>query len=170
VIGAASPSAAWASAPSADGLDRTLQRGSHRRSNLCCQSARKGGLPHKGLPSQVDVDGPGLAPWAKFRRTMGDASSEPGYARDQEQPRPDDDDSDGPCDALTGRCETFDGDSCRHDSHRVQVHDPDNEEDRRQAGTAAAAVEARRRPCRQAVPASAGNVRPRPGTSLQQAR
>jgi len=27
-------------------------------------------------------------------------------------------------DALTGRCETFDSDGCRHDSHRAKVHDP----------------------------------------------
>jgi hypothetical protein len=33
--------------------------------------------------------------------------------------------------ALTGRCETFDCDVCRHYSHRAQVHDPDDEEDRR---------------------------------------
>jgi hypothetical protein len=62
---------------------------------------------------------------------MRDASSEPGCSRDQEQPSPDDDGSDGPRDALTGRCETFDGDGCRHDSHCAQVHDPDDEEDRR---------------------------------------
>ena len=60
-----------------------------------------------------------------------DPSSEPGCSRDQEQPRPDDDGSDGSRDALTGRCETFDGDGCRHDSHRAQVHDPDDEEDHR---------------------------------------
>src|SRR5216117_1345970 len=70
------------------------------------------------------------------------ASSEPGCSRDQKQPCPDDDGSDGSRDALTGRCETFDGDGCRHDSHRAQVHDPDDEEDRCQAGTAVAAVEA----------------------------
>ncbi|HEX2236785.1 MAG TPA: hypothetical protein VHJ19_00115 [Gammaproteobacteria bacterium] len=57
-------------------------------------------------------------------------------------------------------------DGCRHDSHRAQVHDPDDEEDRRQAGTALAAVKVKA----QAVPASAGNVRPRPGASRQQAR
>ena len=44
---------------------------------------------------------------------MRDASSEPGCSRDQEQPCPDDDGSNGSCDALTGRCETFDGDGCR---------------------------------------------------------
>src|SRR5438876_9443717 len=52
------------------------------------------------------------------------ASSEPGCSRD----------------ALTGRCETFDGDGCRHDSHRAKVHDPDDQEDRHQTGTAVAAA------------------------------
>src|SRR3712207_1259263 len=87
-------------------------------------------------------DGPRPSRWAKFRRTMRDASSEPGCSRDQEQPCPDDDGSDGSRDALTGQCETFDGDRCRHNSHRAQVHDPDDEEDGHQAGTAVAAVEA----------------------------
>jgi hypothetical protein len=73
---------------------------------------------------------------------MRDALSEPGCSGDQEQPCSDDDGSDGSRDALTGRCETFGGDGCHHDSHRAQVHDPDDEEDRRQAGTAVAAVEA----------------------------
>src|SRR5216117_2576985 len=70
------------------------------------------------------------------------ASSEPGCSRDQKQPCPDDDGPDGSRDALTGRCETFDGDGCRHDSHRAKVHDPDDQEDRDQTGTALAAVEA----------------------------
>ena len=65
---------------------------------------------------------------------MRDASSEPGCSRDQEQACPDDDGADGSRDALTGRCETFNGDGCRHDSHREQVHDPNDEEDRRQTG------------------------------------
>ena len=73
---------------------------------------------------------------------MQDASFEPGCSRDQEQPCPDDDGSDASRDALTGCCETFDGDGCRHDSHRAQVRDPDDEEDRRQPGAAVAAVEA----------------------------
>ena len=54
-----------------------------------------------------------------------DASSEPGCSRDQKQPCPDDDGPGGSRDALTGRCETFDGDGCRHDSHRAKVHDPE---------------------------------------------
>jgi hypothetical protein len=74
---------------------------------------------------------PGLARWAKFRRTMPDASSEAGCSRDQKQPYPGGNGSDGSRDALTGRCETFDSDGCRHDSHRAQVHDPDDEDDRR---------------------------------------
>src|SRR5713226_8991439 len=80
--------------------------------------------------------------WAKFRRTLRDASSEPGCSRDQEQPCPDDDGSDGSRDALTGRCETFDGDGCRDDSHRAEVHDPDDQKDRDQTDAALAAVEA----------------------------
>ena len=67
-------------------------------------------------------------------------SPEPGCSRDQEQSCPDDEGSDGSRDALTSRCETFASDGCRHDSHRAQVHDPDDEEDRHQTGTAAAAV------------------------------
>src|SRR6266481_6862827 len=69
-----------------------------------------------------------------------DASSEPGCSRDQKQPCPDDDGSDGSRDALTSRCETFDGDGCRHDSHGAKVHDPETQEDRRQTGTAVDAV------------------------------
>ena len=84
-------------------------------------------LPREGLPSQVDADDPRLARWAKFRRTMRDASSEPGCSRDQEQPHPDDDSSDGSCDLLTGRCETFGRDGCGRDRHRTQIHDPDDE-------------------------------------------
>jgi hypothetical protein len=82
------------------------------------------------------------------RRTVGevrvpaaDASSEPGCSRDQKQPCPDDDDADGSRDALTRRCETFNVDGCRHDSHRAKVHDPNDQEDRRQTGTAVAALE-----------------------------
>src|SRR5260221_9160235 len=84
---------------------------------------------------------PGYDGWAKGRRDMRDASSEPDRSRDDEQSCPDDDSSDGSGDARTGRCETFDGDGCRHDSHGAQVHDADDEEDRDQAGTAVAAVE-----------------------------
>ena len=71
-----------------------------------------------------------------------DASSEPGCSRDQKQPCPDDDGPDGSRDALTSRCETFDGDGCRHGSHHAQVHDPDDQEDRRRTGAAVAAVKA----------------------------
>src|SRR5205823_8740743 len=63
-------------------------------------------------------------------------------ARDQKQPCPDGAGPGGSRDALAGRCETLDGDGCRHDSHRAKVHDPDDQEDRHQTGTAAAAVEA----------------------------
>jgi hypothetical protein len=71
-----------------------------------------------------------------------DASSEPGCSRDQKQPCPDHDGPGGSRDALTGRCETFDGDGCRHNSHRAKVHDPDDQEDRHETDTAVGAVEA----------------------------
>ena len=76
-----------------------------------------------------------------FAFHLRDASSEPGGSRDQKQPYPDDDGSDGVCDALTNRGETLDGDGYRHDRHRAKVHDPDAQEDRHQTGTAVAAVE-----------------------------
>jgi hypothetical protein len=47
-----------------------------------------------------------------------------------------------PGDALTGRCETLDGDDCRQDSHRAKVDDPDDAEDRHRTETALTAVEA----------------------------
>src|SRR5438876_11489875 len=71
-----------------------------------------------------------------------DASSEPGCSRDQKQPCPDDDGPDGLREARTGRCETFDGDGCRHDGHRAKVHDPDDQKDRYETEAALAAVEA----------------------------
>src|ERR671910_3038529 len=91
---------------------------------------------------------------AEFRRTLWNASSEPGRPRDQEQPRPDGDGSDGSRDAPTGRSETLDGNGCCYDSHRAQVHDPDDEEDRHQAATAEAAMEAEA----QAVPPGRAGV------------
>src|SRR5512132_203767 len=81
-------------------------------------------------------------PGSTTRPHDADASTEPGWSRDQKQPCPDGDDPDGSRHALTGRCETFDGDGCRHDSHRAKVHDPDDQEDRHQTETAVAAVEA----------------------------
>src|SRR5512132_3875528 len=77
-------------------------------------------------------------PGSTTRPHDADASSEPGCSRDQKQPCPDDDGPDGSGDALTGRCETLDGDGCRHDSHRAKVHDPDDQEDRHQTETAVA--------------------------------
>ena len=47
-----------------------------------------------------------------------DASSEPGCSRDQKQPCPNGDGSGNSRDALTGRCETFDGDGRRHDEYK----------------------------------------------------
>jgi hypothetical protein len=75
-----------------------------------------------------------------------DASSERRCSRDQKQPCTDSHDPEGSRDALTGRRETFDGDGCRHDSHRAQFHHPDDEEDRRQADAALAAVETEAQP------------------------
>lgn len=54
-----------------------------------------------------------------------DASSESDCSRDQKQTCRDRDDSDGSRDALTSRCQSFDGNGYRHDSHRPNVHDPD---------------------------------------------
>jgi len=75
-------------------------------------------------------------------RHDADASSEHGCSRDQKQPCRDDDGPGDSRDALTGRCETLDGNGCRHDSHRAKVHDPDDQEDCDQADTAVSAVEA----------------------------
>ena len=69
-------------------------------------------------------------------------SSEPGRSRDQKQPCPDNHGPGGSRDAHTGRRETFDGDGCRNQSHRAKVHDPDDQEDHDQTGTALGAVEA----------------------------
>jgi 2'-5' RNA ligase superfamily len=57
-------------------------------------------------------------------------SSEPGCSRDQKQSCPDGDGPGSSRDALTGRRQTFDGDGCRHDSHRAKVHDADDQKDR----------------------------------------
>jgi hypothetical protein len=69
-------------------------------------------------------------------------SSKARGSRDQKQPCPDDNGPDGARDVLTGRCETFGRDGCRHDRHRAKVHDPDDQENCYQTGTAVAAVEA----------------------------
>ena len=76
------------------------------------------------------VDGSVLGRTHSASSTLRDASSESGCSPDQKQPCPYDE---GPMarDALTGRCETFDGDGCHYDSHHARVHDPDDEEDRR---------------------------------------
>src|SRR5215472_12355499 len=68
-------------------------------------------------------------------------SAEPDCSRDQNQPCPDSTRPDGSRDALAGWCETFDGDCRRHDGHRAKVHDPDDQEDHHQTGTALAAME-----------------------------
>src|ERR1039458_6417780 len=71
-----------------------------------------------------------------------DASSENGCLSDQKQSYTDKDSPDDSRNALSAWCETFDGYGCRHDSHRAQIHDPDDKEDRHQASTAEAAIEA----------------------------
>ena len=90
--------------------------------------------PDQPRPFPIGRDPRGWASPRSQARTVGevqvhdaDASSEPGCSRDQKQPCPDDDGPDGSRDALTGRCETFDGDGCTHDSHRAKVHDPDDQ-------------------------------------------
>jgi hypothetical protein len=57
------------------------------------------------------------------------ASSETGCSRDQKQSCPDSNGADGSRDALTGWCETFDGNGCSHDSHHAKVHNSHNKED-----------------------------------------
>src|SRR5262245_14585467 len=60
----------------------------------------------------------------------------------RKKPCLDDDGPDGARDALTGRCETFDGDGCHHESYRAEIPDPDDHEERHPTETAVAAVEA----------------------------
>jgi hypothetical protein len=61
-------------------------------------------------------------------------------SHNQEQSCADDDNSDGSRNALTSRGETLHRDCCRHHSHHAQIHNSDDEENRRHAGTAVAAV------------------------------
>src|SRR3989475_12825282 len=69
-------------------------------------------------------------------------SPEPGCSRDQKQPCAQRDGPGDSRDPLTGRGKTFDGDGGRDDSHRENVHDPDDQEDGHQTDAALAAVEA----------------------------
>lgn len=69
-----------------------------------------------------------------------EASSEPGSPDEQKQSCPNADGPDDSCDALPGRCETFDRYGCRHDGHRAKIHDADDEEDRHRTCAALAAV------------------------------
>lgn len=89
-------------------------------------------MPDQPRPFPIGRDRRGWISLRSQARTVGevqvhyaDASSERGCSRNQKQPCPNDDGPDGLRDALTGRCETFDADGCRHDSHRAKVHDPD---------------------------------------------
>ena len=84
------------------------------------------------------------------------ALSEPGCCpRKQEQPYPDHDNPDSSRDALAVRCEPFGSNCCRDKSHHSQIHDPDDEEDRRKASAAVSAVEAETQP----VPPGRGSIR-----------
>jgi hypothetical protein len=74
------------------------------------------------------------------------AGSGRGCSRDQKQPCPDADRPDGPRDTLTGGCEALDADGNRHHSHRSQIHDSNDEQDRHRPGTAVAAMEAEPQP------------------------
>ena len=70
-------------------------------------------------------------------------SSKARCSRDQKQPRHNDSNPKGTRDGLSGRCDTLDGDGCRHDSHRAKVHNPDDKKDRHQTSTALGAVESK---------------------------
>jgi len=98
-------------------------------------------LPRCGLGARTRgnlcTDGSTTRAWCPGRRHH----PSPGARAIRNNPAPTTTGPDGSRDALTGRCETFDGDGCRHDSHRAKVHDPDDQEDRHQTGTAVAAVE-----------------------------
>src|ERR1700681_2945619 len=81
------------------------------------------GKQHKTEPASTD-----RFPVRSWRLVVGrasscfydaDASSELGCSRYPKQPCPDKNEPDGSRASLTSRCETFEGDSCRHDSHRA---------------------------------------------------
>ena len=63
-----------------------------------------------------------------------------GRLRDQEQASPDDDDSDDARDALCAWSEALQSNGGGRGSHRAQIHDPENQEDCRQAAAAMDAV------------------------------
>jgi len=75
-----------------------------------------------------------------------------GRSRDQKQTCPDDDGPDGSRDALTGRCKTFDGDGCRHDSIARRSMTPMTSRITIRPAQQWLQWNPRRRPCRQAVP------------------
>src|SRR5882724_7725450 len=58
----------------------------------------------------------------------------------KKQACPYDDNADRLREALTGRCETFDGHGHRHDGHRTQVHDSDDKENPHETRTTLNAV------------------------------
>ena len=78
----------------------------------------------------------------RVSNTLRNALTKAGRLREQEQPCHY---SNGPGSnsyALAGRRETFDRDRYRDDSHRAEVHHPDDEQDRHLSETTAAAMQA----------------------------
>ena len=102
------------------------------------ESTERQRVTHSGVGRAGSPSRPRLRLAARFL-TGGSAE---GGAGDQEQACSDDDKSDGSSDVLTGWGKAFYGDGRCYDSHRAQVHDTENEEDRCQASTTVAAVEA----------------------------
>jgi hypothetical protein len=137
-----------------EALDKLIHVMRHGQSETAVISASKAILDRALGTAPQNVDIPASRPPLPFTATSTFASS--GWWP-----------SDGPGgsgDALTGRCETLDGDGCRRDSHRAKVRDPDDQEDRHQTETAVAAMAAEA----QAVSpgrAGVGSVQPRPGAS-----
>jgi hypothetical protein len=91
-----------------------------------------------------------------------------GGSREQKHASADDNYSDGSRDALAGWSEPLGSDGCRHDGRDAQVHDAMTSRIAVRPALQQLQWRSSRMPCRQAVPASAGNVRAR--ESRQQAR
>ena len=81
--------------------------------------------------------------------------SKPNRLPHQDQPSPHRDGSNASRGARTGRCETLERDRDHDDRHRAQLHEPDHEQDRGQAGAGGDAVQAEA----QAVAQRRGGVR-----------
>lgn len=74
---------------------------------------------------------PDLAEW----------STEPSRSCDQEDSHPNDNCSDDSRDNFASGCEAFSSDGYRHEHHRPQVHDSEDQENRHQPGAAITATE-----------------------------